>query len=236
MDIDLLKIAGEAAYGDNWKSNLQRELGYKNRQSITNMLNGSNAVPEIQPQLISLLEIRKAKINNAIQHLSLNFASTRHNDDIDLNATVIALFEDGEYSDIDFATMEEANEWLEDEIDEDDRDRVLFRPMTNAEKFARMTMDEFSDVYSAKDVLIAIQSGEYEKSEQEYFMELAGLDEDHLGREYYTYFLKNEFLLTNNPVANFDDEPDFNFHKTISYKEYLMKHIQDMVAYVGKYF
>ena len=78
-----------------------------------------------------------------------------------------------------------------------------------------------------------IKSGQFEKSEQEYYTMLCELDENHLGREYYAYFIANEFNLTRNPNFSCSDEDDYNYRKTISYKQFIIKRIANLSKYVA---
>ena len=93
-------------------------------------------------------------------------------------------------------------------------------------------MQDFDDIYPAADVLEAIKSGQFEKSEQEYYTILCELDENHLGREYYKYFIANEFNLSNTPSFNLSED-DYNYRKTISYKQFIMKRIAELSKYVA---
>ena len=58
-------------------------------------------------------------------------------------------------------------------------------------------------------------------------------DENHLGREYYAYFIANEFNLTRNPNFSSSDEDDFDHRKTMSYKQFIMKRIAELSKYVA---
>lgn len=69
MDRKLLIAAGEAAYGDGWKSALQRDLDIGHRQRITQWVNGERPVPPIENELIHILQERKNQIELVIKHL-----------------------------------------------------------------------------------------------------------------------------------------------------------------------
>ena len=125
-----------------------------------------------------------------------------------------------------------AKKWVET-WDEEDQYLANYHQMTVAEQYALETMQDFDDIYPAADVLEAIKSGQFEKSAQEYYTILCELDENHLGREYYEYFIANEFNLTRNPNFSSSDEDDYDYRKTISYKQFIMKRIAELSKYVA---
>ena len=230
MKKEKLIEAGRAAYGDNWKSSILRDLGLNHRQRITQWLNGERPIPQLEPELIAILETRKSAIDNAISVLKSDF---QINEKVDLTKTFVVVAEGGHLLDEQFNTIEDAKKWVNETWDEDDQYLATFHEMTIAQQYALETMQHFSDVYEPKKVLEAIKSGQFEKSEQEYYLDLCELDENHLGREYYAYFIANEFNLTRNPNFSSSDEDDYDYRKTISYKQFIMKRIAELSKYVA---
>ena len=151
----------------------------------------------------------------------------------DLTASFVVVSEGGHLLDEQFNTIEDAKKWVNETWDEDDQYLATFHEMTIAQQYALETMQDFDDIYPAADVLEAIKSGRFEKSEQEYYTMLCELDENHLGREYYAYFIANEFNLTRNPNFSSSDEDDYDYRKTISYKQFIMKRIAELSKYVA---
>ena len=178
--------------------------------------------------------MRKEKINSVLDAIKNDLHIT--DEKIDLNAVFYTVSESGYLLDEQFETTEDAQKWIDNKVDEDDQYLMSVHKMTVAEQYALETMQQFNDVYDAKKVLTAIKSGQFSKTEQEYYLDLCELDENHLGREYYTYYIANEFNLTNNPSFNCSDESDSDYRKTISYKEFILKRIADLSKYVVEYF
>lgn len=225
MNIELFKSVGEAAYGSSWQSSIQRDLGLNHRQRITQWLDGTRPIPNLTSELLAILNIRKVQIDNAIKALSSDFYI---NEKVDLNKSFIVVSEGGYLLDEQFNTIEDAKKWVET-WDEEDQYLANYHQMTVAEQYALETMQEFDDIYPAADVLKAIKSGQFEKSEQEYYTILCELDENHLGREYYEYFIANEFNLTRNPNFSCSDEDSYDYRKTISYKQFIIKKIAQLL-------
>ena len=69
MKKEKLIEAGRAAYGDNWKSSILRDLGLNHRQRITQWLNDERPIPQLEPELIAILETRK--VHGDIRHLEI---------------------------------------------------------------------------------------------------------------------------------------------------------------------
>lgn len=70
MKKELLITAGEAAYGANWKSAIQRDLGLNHHQRIVQWVNGERPIPPIENELIHILQERKKQIDAAIHQLN----------------------------------------------------------------------------------------------------------------------------------------------------------------------
>lgn len=228
MKKELLKAAGEAAYGSSWQSSIQRDLGLNNRQSITKWLDGTRTVPEFQPELIAILEVRKSAISAAETALRNDLYVDEKED---LTAEFYAVSEGGHLLDEKFKTLEDAKAWVSENFEDDDLYLASFYKMTLAEIQAIEVMQHFGDVYEPKKVLEVIRSGQFEKSVLEYCLIICELDQSFYGKEYYRYFLANEFNLTNTP--SFSDKEDFEFQKTISYKQFIMKRIAELSQFVA---
>lgn len=229
MKKEKLIEAGRAAYGDNWKSSILRDLGLNHRQRITQWLNDERPIPQLEPELIAILETRKSAIDNAISVLKSDYYIDKK---VDLTKTFVVVSDGGHLLGEQFKTLEDAKAWVNNEFEIDDQYLISYHTMTVAEQYALETMQHYSDVCDPGKVLQAIKSGEFSKTKQEYCLILCELDDNHLGREYYAYFIASEFGL-GCPSYDSSDEPDFDFNKTISYKQFIMKRIAELSKYVA---
>ena len=229
MKKENLQLAGELLHGNEWVSPLAADLTI-NRKTIQRYNNGENAINQnLAPEIVALLTVKKAAIDNAINAIQKDYYI---DEKVDLSQAFVAVSEGGHLLGEQFNTIEEAQKWVEETWDEDDQYLANYHQMTVAEQYALETMQDFSDVYDPKEVLKAIKSGQFEKSEQEYYLDLCELDENHLGREYYAYYISNEFSLSNTPSFNLSDD-DFSHNKTISYKQFILKHIANLSKYIA---
>ena len=228
MKKELLGNAGQLLHGNDWVTPLSIDLAI-NRKTIQRYNSGENQINQnLAPEIVALLSVKKESIDNAIQEIESDYYI---DEKVDLTKTFVVVSEGGHLLDEQFNTIEDAKKWVET-WDEEDQYLANYHQMTVAEQYALETMQDFDDIYPAADVLEAIKSGQFEKSEQEYYTILCELDENHLGREYYQYFIGNEFGL-GCPTYDSSDEPDFDFNKTISYKQFIMKRIAELSKYVA---
>ena len=229
MKKELLVNAGENLFGENWVSPLADDLKI-NRKTIQRYNSGEIAVNQnIAPELVALLSVRKAAIENTINAIESDYYI---DEKVDLRKNLIVVSDNGKLLGEQFKTLEDAKAWVNNEFEIDDQYLISYHTMTVAEQLALEIMQHFNDIYSAKEVLNAVQSGNFSKTDQEYYNIIAELDENHLGREYYQYFIGNEFGL-GCPTYGSSDEPDFDFNKTISYKQFIMKRIAELSKYVA---
>jgi len=68
MDKELFKQSCIAAFGNTWQTNIANHLNV-HRQRIRQWLVGARPLPDIELELILLLEARKEEINKAIAAL-----------------------------------------------------------------------------------------------------------------------------------------------------------------------
>ena len=229
MKKELLANAGQLLHGNDWVTPLSIDLAI-NRKTIQRYNSGENQINQnLAPEIVALLSVKKESIDNAIQEIESDYYI---DEKVDLTKTFVVVSEGGHLLDEQFNTIEDAKKWVET-WDEEDQYLANYHQMTVAEQYALETMQDFDDIYPAADVLKAIKSGQFEKSEQEYYTILCELDENHLGREYYEYFIANEFNLTKNPNFSCSDEDDYDYRKTISYKQFIMKRIAELSKYVA---
>lgn len=229
MKKELLANAGQLLHGNDWVTPLSIDLAI-NRKTIQRYNSGENQINQnLAPEIVALLSVKKESIDHAIQEIESDYYI---DEKVDLTKTFVVVSEGGHLLDEQFNTIEDAKKWVET-WDEEDQYLANYHQMTVAEQYALETMQDFDDIYPAADVLEAIKSGQFEKSEQEYYTILCELDENHLGREYYEYFIANEFNLTKNPNFSCSDEDDYNYRKTISYKQFIMKRIAELSKYVA---
>lgn len=229
MKKELLANAGQLLHGNDWVTPLSIDLAI-NRKTIQRYNSGENQINQnLAPEIVALLSVKKESIDNAIQEIESDYYI---DEKVDLTKTFVVVSEGGHLLDEQFNTIEDAKKWVET-WDEEDQYLANYHQMTVAEQYALETMQDFDDIYPAADVLEAIKSGQFEKSEQEYYTILCELDENHLGREYYEYFIANEFNLTKNPNFSCSDEDDYDYRKTISYKQFIMKRIAELSKYVA---
>ena len=229
MKKELLANAGQLLHGNDWVTPLSIDLAI-NRKTIQRYNSGENQINQnLAPEIVALLSVKKESIDNAIQEIESDYYI---DEKVDLTKTFVVVSEGGHLLDEQFNTIEDAKKWVET-WDEEDQYLANYHQMTVAEQYALETMQDFDDIYPAADVLEAIKSGQFEKSEQEYYTILCELDENHLGREYYEYFIANEFNLTRNPNFSCSDEDDYDYRKTISYKQFIMKRIAELSKYIA---
>ena len=229
MKKELLANAGQLLHGNDWVTPLSIDLAI-NRKTIQRYNSGENQINQnLAPEIVALLSVKKESIDNAIQEIESDYYI---DEKVDLTKTFVVVSEGGHLLDEQFNTIEDAKKWVET-WDEEDQYLANYHQMTVAEQYALETMQDFDDIYPAADVLEAIKSGQFEKSAQEYYTILCELDENHLGREYYEYFIANEFNLTRNPNFSCSDEDDYDYRKTISYKQFIMKRIAELSKYVA---
>ena len=229
MKKELLANAGQLLHGNDWVTPLSIDLAI-NRKTIQRYNSGENQINQnLAPEIVALLSVKKESIDNAIQEIESDYYI---DEKVDLTKTFVVVSEGGHLLDEQFNTIEDAKKWVET-WDEEDQYLANYHQMTVAEQYALETMQDFDDIYPAADVLEAIKSGQFEKSEQEYYTILCEIDENHLGREYYEYFIANEFNLTKNPSFSCSDEDDYDYRKTISYKQFIMKRIAELSKYVA---
>lgn len=229
MKKELLANAGQLLHGNDWVTPLSIDLAI-NRKTIQRYNSGENQINQnLAPEIVALLSVKKESIDNAIQEIESDYYI---DEKADLTKTFVVVSEGGHLLDEQFNTIEDAKKWVET-WDEEDQYLANYHQMTVAEQYALETMQDFDDIYPAADVLKAIKSGQFEKSAQEYYTILCELDENHLGREYYEYFIVNEFNLTRNPNFSCSDEDDYDYRKTISYKQFIMKRIAELSKYVA---
>ncbi len=229
MKKELLANAGQLLHGNDWVTPLSIDLAI-NRKTIQRYNSGENQINQnLAPEIVALLSVKKESIDHAIQEIESDYYI---DEKVDLTKTFVVVSEGGHLLDEQFNTIEDAKKWVET-WDEEDQYLANYHQMTVAEQYALETMQDFDDIYPAADVLEAIKSGQFEKSAQEYYTTLCELDENHLGREYYEYFIANEFNLTRNPNFSCSDEDDYNYRKTISYKQFIMKRIAELSKYVA---
>ena len=229
MKKELLANAGQLLHGNDWVTPLSIDLAI-NRKTIQRYNSGENQINQnLAPEIVALLSVKKESIDNAIQEIESDYYI---DEKVDLTKTFVVVSEGGHLLDEQFNTIEDAKKWVETWNDEDQY-LANYHQMTVAEQYALETMQDFDDIYPAADVLEAIKSGQFEKSAQEYYTILCELDQNHLGREYYEYFIANEFNLTRNPNFSCSDEDDYNYRKTISYKQFIMKRIAELSKYVA---
>ena len=229
MKKELLANAGQLLHGNDWVTPLSIDLAI-NRKTIQRYNSGENQINQnLAPEIVALLSVKKESIDNAIQEIESDYYI---DEKVDLTKTFVVVSEGGHLLDEQFNTIEDAKKWVET-WDEEDQYLANYHQMTVAEQYALETMQDFDDIYPAADVLEAIKSGQFEKSAQEYYTILCELDENHLGREYYEYFIANEFNLTKNPNFSCSDEDDYDYRKTISYKQFIMKRIAELSKYVA---
>ena len=229
MKKELLANAGQLLHGNDWVTPLSIDLAI-NRKTIQRYNSGENQINQnLAPEIVALLSVKKESIDNAIQEIESDYYI---DEKVDLTKTFVVVSEGGHLLDEQFNTIEDAKKWVET-WDEEDQYLANYHQMTVAEQYALETMQDFDDIYPAADVLKAIKSGQFEKSEQEYYTILCELDENHLGREYYEYFIANEFNLTRNPNFSCSDEDDYDYRKTISYKQFIMKRIAELSKYIA---
>ena len=229
MKKELLVNAGVNLFGENWVSPLADDLKI-NRKTIQRYNSGEIAVNQnIAHELVALLSVRKAAIENTINAIESDYYI---DEKVNLTKTFVVVSEGGHLLGEQFKTLEDAKAWVNNEFEIDDQYLISYHTMTVAEQYALETMQHYSDVCDPKKVLQAIKSGEFSKTEQEYCLILCELDDNHLGREYYAYFIASEFGLG---CQSYDssDEPDFDFNKTISYKQFIMKRIAELSKYVA---
>ena len=69
MNKELLVQVGEAAFGANWQTDLAKKLEVSAR-SIRYWVSGERQAPNIEKELISVLENRKSEIDSSIKTLS----------------------------------------------------------------------------------------------------------------------------------------------------------------------
>ena len=71
MNKELLIKTGEAAFGVNWQTDLAKKLEVSAR-SIRYWLSGERQMPNLNNELVVLLNERKAKIDSVINELKIN--------------------------------------------------------------------------------------------------------------------------------------------------------------------
>ena len=177
MKKELLANAGQLLHGNDWVTPLSIDLAI-NRKTIQRYNSGENQINQnLAPEIVALLSVKKESIDNAIQEIESDYYI---DEKVDLTKTFVVVSEGGHLLDEQFNTIEDAKKWVET-WDDEDQYLANYHQMTVAEQYALETMQDFDDIYPAADVLEAIKSGQFEKSEQEYYTILCELDENHLG-------------------------------------------------------
>lgn len=210
MNIELFKLVGEAAYGSSWQSSIQRDLGLKHRQRITQWLDGVRPIPNLTNELLAVLNIRKTQIDNAINALSGELYIEPKQD---LSKKIIAISDNGDLLPNVFENIESAAAWANENIDAEDEYLIKFSTMSMREFLSYLTIQEYSDIANPSDVLAKIQSAQFDNDF--IFEQLAQVNDEVFGREYYAYFIKNELGI--GYIGGYEDEVP----KTITYKKFV---------------
>ena len=71
MNIELLKTAGQAAFGTQWQTDLSQSLGVSPR-AMRYWVSGEREMPNLNNELVVLLNERKAKIDSVMNELKIN--------------------------------------------------------------------------------------------------------------------------------------------------------------------
>lgn len=69
MNIELLKTAGTAAFGNQWQTDLSQKINVSPR-AMRYWVSGEREMPKIANELVTMLETRKRDINKAITALT----------------------------------------------------------------------------------------------------------------------------------------------------------------------
>ena len=219
MNIELFKLVGEAAYGSSWKSSIQRDLGLNHRQRITQWLESTRPIPNLTSELLAILNIRKAQIDNAIKALSNEFYIEPKQD---LSKIVTTISDNGELLPYVFESIELAKTWANENLDmEGEGYLVKFNTMTLREFSCYLLIQEFHDIADPSNVLKKIQSNVYDN--EFIFEQLAQIYDEVFGQEYYAYLIKNELFI--GYEGGYEDEPS----KTITYKQFVINKIAKLL-------
>ena len=80
MNKELLIKTGEAAFGANWQTDLAKRLDISAR-SVRYWLSDERQMPNLNNELVVLLNERKAKIDSVINELKINQKKRRFKND-----------------------------------------------------------------------------------------------------------------------------------------------------------
>lgn len=219
MNTELFKLVGEAAYGSSWQSSIQRDLGLKHRQRITQWLDGVRPIPNLTSELLAILNIRKAQIDNAIKALSNELYVEPKQD---LSKTIISISDNGELLPYVFEGIELAKAWANENLDiEEYGYLVKFNSMTLCEFSCYLLIQEYHDIADPSEVLKKIKSDIYDNDF--IFEQLSQVNDKVFGREYYAYFIKNELGI--GYIGGYEDEVP----KTITYKKFVIAKIGQLL-------
>lgn len=219
MNIEIFKLAGEAAYGSSWQSSIQRDLGLNHRQRITQWLDGTRPIPNLNSELLAILNIRKVQIDNAIKALSnMLYIEPKP----ELSKIVTTISDNGELLYKTFEGIKSAKVWADENLDmQEEGYLVKFNTMTLREFSCYLLIQEYHDIADPNRVLKEIQSNVYDNDF--IFEQLAQVYDEVFGREYYSYFIKNELFI--GYEGGYEDEPS----KTITYKQFVIKKIAQLL-------
>lgn len=233
MNTELFKKIGVALWGDAWKSQMQRALGLAHRQRISQWLSGERPIPKIEAELLATAKVRRAEIDSAIDALEANFVE----DKVDFSESFFVIVENDYVLEERFDTLEEARAWYYDD-DEDDDYPVVFREMSLAEHLAREIILHYSDVYETEKVLETINDelNASEKTAEQIYRDIALLDDNYFGKEYYRYYLNCELQLSNKMEwLGLVDEEDYEEPPCpVSYRQFIISKITGLSKFVAE--
>lgn len=131
-----------------------------------------------------------------------------------------------------YETSEQAQKVIDEDFHEGCNTRILNMPL--AELYAYQTIESHaSNTKQELDIVKAFDDSIYSDSRQFVIEQLYQIqDETPINREYFKYLISTVYSITDTPVWNNADEPDFNFEEPMTFKAYVAKHINDLVKAV----
>lgn len=229
MNKELLIKTGEAAFGNQWQTELSQSLNVSPR-AMRYWVSGERQVPNLNAELIALLNFRKVQIDNAISDLNADAVSFKRA--IDLDQEFYVVNDNGHVYDEQFATLADAQAWVNDNVADDDLYLVKYHKMTLAEQWAIDTINDFlDDDFYKNELLKAIQNEVTDKPAQEVYKLFASLDDSDLSKAYFKYYIAKEFSIgatyPGYEGENFDDS------ETMTFKQFVMKEIANLCQVVA---
>jgi len=222
MNNQLLKLAGQAMFGNQWKAPTADLLNVNERTIKRYAADELTASDRILSELAAALGVRGVEIENVRQAI-LN-KTLPANAESSHSASVYAVSDNGHLLADVFETQQQAQAFI-DSHDEDDQYLMSVYEMSADEYAAIAVIDGFlTDSHSKAKLLKDIRAEIDDTPAQQVFSAIAQLDGAQ-GKEYFDYFVRKNYGINDLSVDLDGEGANFNERPTMTYKQFIIKKI-----------